>query len=166
MTSLQQHNQGNTTNRTTLEAPSFVPETSPIHGQQAWVVLDLYGQIVRSSSSSNSGTTSSSSSSDNASVPSIIKDAPILYKMLVESTPLMVNGGGLNRMTITFDVSSNRNADGGDDDNSGQTSSTSSPSTSSVAVASTSTPVSSPLLLRYVVARDEKHIYLIQTKGV
>ena len=155
----QQHtSQGNTAN-VKLEASSsnaaFSPETSPIHGQQAWVVLDLYGQVVQSSSTS-----------DNTTVPSIIKDAPTLYKMLVESTPLTMNGGGLNRMTITFDGSSNNGHDGGDDDTSGQAPPTSSPPTSSVAVTSSSATGSSSSVLRYVVARDENHIYLIQTKGL
>mmetsp|Transcript_15818 Transcript_15818/g.17973 ORF Transcript_15818/g.17973 Transcript_15818/m.17973 type:complete len:150 (-) Transcript_15818:129-578(-) len=101
---------------------SFDPETSPIPGQQAWVILNLYGTIIRSSSVGGEGVNNSNT---------IIKDVPILYNMLIESTAVaFCNGGkqqeGLNRMTINFDDSC-----GG---------------------------------LRYVIARDENHIYLIQTK--
>merc|ERR1712224_777368 len=103
-------------------------------------------------------------------IPSIIKDAPILYKMLVESTPLMVEGVGLNRMTINFegDKDSNNN-----NSNSGQTSSSTSLSTSpsSTSSSSSSTPsvvptsTSTSSSLRYIISRDENYIYLVQTEG-
>jgi len=102
----------------------FDPETSPIPGQQAWVILDLYGTILRSSVENNN-----SNSTNSTNIPSIIKDVPILYNMLIESTALAFSGGkqqGLNRMTINFDSCG----------------------------------------LRYVIARDENHIYLLQTKVV
>ena len=107
----------------TATCASYDPETSPIPDQQAYAILDLYGNIIRSSSSGGEG---------------LIKDAPILYKMIVESTSLVLSesastsasgagqeekGFGLNRMTITFDNAA----------------------------------------VRYVIARDENHIYLIQT---
>merc|ERR1712238_653885 len=103
---------------------AFDPETSPIPGQQAWVILDLYGTIIRSSSVGGGDGGNNSNA--------IITDAPILYNMLIESTAVALSSGGkqqegLNRMTINFDDSSG----GG---------------------------------LRYVIARDENHIYLIQTK--
>jgi hypothetical protein len=116
------------TKTTTTEAISIAydPEISPIPDQQAYVILDLYGTIIRSSSTNNGV-------DDNI----IIKDASILYKMIVESTSLVLasastgqekvgSGFGLNRMTITFD-NNNNNA------------------------------------IRYVIARDENHIYLVQT---
>ena len=97
--------------------PSFDPEASPIPGQQAWAILDLHGKLVRSSADG-----SSSNNSGGDTQPPILADAPTLYNMLVESTPLVASG--LNRMTINFSS------------------------------------------LRYVVARDEHHVYLVQTKGV
>mmetsp|Transcript_23085 Transcript_23085/g.54560 ORF Transcript_23085/g.54560 Transcript_23085/m.54560 type:complete len:109 (-) Transcript_23085:338-664(-) len=90
---------------------SFDPETSPIPDQQAWAILDLHGTLVRSSADNNAN-----------DLPPIVRDAKILYGMLVESTPL-VSHEGLKRMTINF------------------------------------------ASLRYVIARDDHHIYLIQTKG-
>ena len=116
-------------------ACEYDPELSPIPDQQAWVVLDLYGNIIRSSST----ITSSSLSSNNAD---LIKDVPALYKMIVESTSLVLAEGeagsaeghiGLKRMTITFD-----NADNNADNN---------------AVAG----------VRYIIAHDIYHIYIIQT---
>lgn len=98
-------------------ALAFDPETSPISGQQAWAILDLHGNMVRSSSAGG------------GEVPPIVRDAPTLYNMLVESTPLVTSNSdttttnGLKRMTINF---------------------------SSV---------------RYILARDENHIYLVQTKS-
>ncbi|OEU08156.1 hypothetical protein FRACYDRAFT_271859 [Fragilariopsis cylindrus CCMP1102] len=122
-------------NVTTSDHPSIVtatlcaydPELSPIPDQQAYAILDLYGNIIRSSNPSTSSSSIASSSGD------IIKDAPILYKMIVESTSLVLasasatgqeekaEGFELKRMTITFDT------------------------------------------VRYVIARDENHIYLLQT---
>ena len=98
MTSIDQH--------TTMPAAAFDPETSPIPGQQAWAILDLHGNLVRSS----------------AEGALVVRDAKTLYGMLVESTPL-VSSEGLKRMTINFGS------------------------------------------LRYIVARDEHHIYLVQTAG-
>ena len=89
----------------------FDPETSPIPGQQAWAILDLHGVMVKSSADS--------ASSD---LPPVVQDAKTLYGMLVESTPLVSNGG-LKRMTINF------------------------------------------ASIRYVVAQDDSHIYLVQTKA-
>ncbi|OEU08153.1 hypothetical protein FRACYDRAFT_271858 [Fragilariopsis cylindrus CCMP1102] len=136
-------NHPSTTTTTTTTADSVIqaiaiaydPELSPIPDQQAYAVLDLYGNIVRSSSS----TSTSSSSRSNGGGEGLIKDAPILYKMIVESTSLVLASAagqeqeekrsgsaasaGLNRMTITFDNAA----------------------------------------IRYIIARDENHIYLIQT---
>jgi hypothetical protein len=131
-------------------ACEYDPELSPIPDQQAWVVLDLYGNIIRSSST----ITSSSLSSNNAD---LIKDVPALYKMIVESTSLVLAASasastegeagsgsgsaeghiGLKRMTITFD--NNNNADNNNADNN--------------AVAG----------VRYIIAHDIYHIYIIQT---
>jgi hypothetical protein len=135
MASLQQqqqqvNNNPTTANATTIDpsttttaaeaiAIAYDPEISPIPDQQAYAVLDLYGNIIRSSTTTSIG-------DDN----NIIKDAPTLYKMIVESTSLVLAASsaagqerkGLNRMTITFDNAK-----------------------------------------RYVIARDENHIYLVQT---
>ena len=89
----------------------FDPETSPIPGQQAWAILDLHGAMVKSSADPASG-----------DLPPVVQDAKTLYGMLVESTPLVSNGG-LKRMTINFSS------------------------------------------IRYVVARDDSHIYLVQTQA-
>ena len=111
--------------------PAFDPETSPIPGQQGWAILDLHGRMVRRSNNASAAASASASS-----LPSIVLDAPTLYNMLVESTPLVVdtstttNGGGLNRMTVNFGAAGSSSS------------------------------------LRYVVARDEHHVYLVQTKGV
>ena len=108
-----------TTAAEAIQAIAYDPEISPIPDQQAYAVLDLYGNIIRSSSGGGED---------------LIKDAPTLYKMIVESTSLVLaesesagqeeaegSGFGLNRMTITFDA------------------------------------------IRYIIARDGNHIYLIQT---
>lgn len=111
--------------------PAFDPEASPIPGQQAWAILDLHGRMVRRSNNTSSSSSTSTSTST-SSLPSIVLDAPTLYNMLVESTPLVADTStatnGLNRMTVNFGGSSSS--------------------------------------LRYVVARDEHHVYLVQTMGV
>mmetsp|Transcript_9747 Transcript_9747/g.20401 ORF Transcript_9747/g.20401 Transcript_9747/m.20401 type:complete len:125 (+) Transcript_9747:337-711(+) len=100
-------------------AAAFDPETSPIPGQQAWAVLDLHGKMVRSSAG---GVVDANNTND---IPPLLRDAPTLYGMLVESTPLVEAGNGLIKMTVDFSAS-----------------------------------------LRYVVARDDHHVYLVQTKGL
>ena len=102
MTSIDQQSQS---------SPLFDPEATPIPGQQAWAILDLHGTMIKSSVDPASG-----------DLPPVIQDAKTLYGMLVESTPL-VSDGGLKRMTINFSS------------------------------------------IRYVVARDDSHIYLVQTKA-
>ncbi len=89
-----------------MPSVAFDPETSPIPGQQAWAILDLHGNLVRSSAEGDP----------------VVQDYKTLYGMLVESTPL-VSSEGLKRMAINFGS------------------------------------------LRYIVARDEHHIYLVQTAG-
>ena len=104
MTSIQQQQQ------TDLPSAAFDPETSPIPGQQAWAILDLHGNLVRSSPPLPTG------------LPPVVHDAKTLYGMLVEATPIVAKEG-LKRMTVNFSQT------------------------------------------RYVVARDEHHIYLVQTVG-
>mmetsp|Transcript_18424 Transcript_18424/g.51414 ORF Transcript_18424/g.51414 Transcript_18424/m.51414 type:complete len:125 (+) Transcript_18424:201-575(+) len=94
--------------------PALDPETSPIPGQQAWAILDLHGRLVRSSSAAAIA----------ASGSALVRDAPTLYAMLVEATPLVPSGSGLRRMTVNLAT------------------------------------------VRYVIARDQHHVYLVQTKGV
>ena len=129
-------NHPSTTAAEAIIAIAYDPEISPIPDQQAYAILDLYGNIIRSSNPSTSSSSTSSGGGED-----LIKDAPTLYRMIVESTSLVLASAsesaagqeqeekgfgfgsfGLNRMTITFD-----NA------------------------------------IRYIIARDENHIYLIQT---
>ena len=149
MTSIQQQQQqhhdavgnGNSKSITTTEggagsistatAPLYDPELSPIPGQEAWVIVDLYGTIVRSSASALA--------SASAGSPSILQDVQTLYRMLVEATPLVgPEDHGLTRMTINFDRTPTADADAG------------------AKIDATT------MLLRYVISRDDNHIYMIQ----
>ena len=152
MTSIQQQQQqhydavgnGNSKSITTTEGgagsnstatvPLYDPELSPIPGQEAWVIVDLYGTIVRSSASASSALASASAGS-----PSILQDVQTLYTMLVEATSLVgPEDHGLTRMTINFDRTPTADADAG------------------AKIDATT------MLLRYVISRDDNHIYMIQ----
>ena len=109
------------------------PDVTPIPGQQAWVILDLQGHVVRASNGHDN--------SNSSNIPPIHQDSPILFQMLIETAGLMTtNDGGLKRMTISFGDDYNRH---------GQDSATS--STGNINN------------IRYVIARDNTHIYMIQT---
>ena len=63
-------------------------DSSPIPGQQAYVVLDLYGNLVKSSSSK--------------STESLLKDYSTLYQMLQETSAFSQT---VKRISIMFDSS-------------------------------------------------------------
>jgi hypothetical protein len=146
-------------------------DLSPIPGQQAWVIVDLNGQIIKMSSGiGNSGTTSSDV------VPSIVHDVPILYQMLMEcATILTPQDGGLNRMTITFgggsgsgDAYYNINHSHHVSTRAATINAPSSSTTATAMVTNTSTSTSlnnnsNNNNVRYVIGRDRTHIYMIQT---
>ena len=123
--------EGGAGSNSTATAPLYDPELSPIPGQEAWVIVDLYGTIVRSSASALA--------SASAGSPSILQDVQTLYTMLVEATPLVgPEDHGLTRMTINFDRTPTADADAG------------------AKIDATT------MLLRYVISRDDNHIYMIQ----
>lgn len=123
-------------------------ETSPIIGQQSFAILDLNGNVVRRSSNS-SGQQSSSSLESTANNTKLLllsdNDILILFQMFLEI-------GNLSSFQKEEKIDNN-NADASSGDGGGgfRRFTVTFPSTPSV---------------RYIVSRDQGHVYIVQTKTV
>lgn len=123
------------------------------------MVLDLTGRVVRTSSD-NAGI---SGSGCPPTPLSLHKDVPILFRMLSECASLMTTeDGGLKRMTVTFGNSNNHNNNHNHNNHNHNNNEDDGVAPDSTGPINTNNNSNN---IRYVVARDETHVYMIQTSS-